>query len=167
MWDRRSLLAMALSMGAARNASSQPFPQQSINGAWGLHSIYENDDDGEDLDQFDMDPHGQMQFDSNGRFFFSIFGSAAKFRSGNRLLGSRFELGAAARFNLSYYGTYEINATRDVLTLRIDRCSFANWNGSVRSTAITIKGNKLELTAAGTDTPTGAFFSHSVWWRLE
>jgi hypothetical protein len=162
-----STAAIAVDLSADHKSAPPRSAQQSLEGAWVLYTIYENDEGGEDVDQFDIDPHGELLFDSKGHFSFAIFGSAAKFRSGNRLQGNRLEIDAMAKLNLSYYGTYQVDDANNTLMLRIVRCSFANWNGSVRSTSIAISGNRLEFTATGSDTPTGAYYSHSVWTRTK
>jgi len=163
------------SRAGARIEVAIPAPSQqpsstaaNITGVWTLHSIYEEDDDGDDIAQFDDDPKGQLSFDGNGRFSFAIIGYDLKFKSGNRVRGSRFENDAATKLNLFYYGTYQLNAAGNEVKLTIERSSFPNWNGQVRTATFAVDGGKLDIRSGSSiSSLTGAGCSHTVWMRMK
>jgi hypothetical protein len=157
----------ALELSSSHKAPGIGAPASRVVGAWALDSIYENDYGGEDIDQFDTEPQGELAFDREGHFYLAIFGSASNYRSGDRLNGTRLEIEAAANLSLSYYGTYRIDDETGVLTLRITRSSFPNWNGSVRTASIAMTGGRLELISSGYSTLTGAFYSRTTWTRAK
>jgi hypothetical protein len=166
------LAVAAADSSALEPASNQKTPHlgpsvSRIVGVWALDSIYENDAGGEDIDQFDPEPQGEMAFDRDGHFYFAIFGSTSNYRSGDRLNGTHLEIEAAANLNLSYYGTYQVDDETGVLTLRIARSSFPNWNGSVRTASIATTGDRLEFISSGYNTLTGAFYSRTTWTRTK
>jgi Lipocalin-like domain len=81
---------------------------------------------------------GFANFESNGRFSLQlILSNLPKFASNNRATGTSEENKAVVQGSISYFGTYSVNEADGTLTLRIERCTFPNWNGTDLKRAVT------------------------------
>jgi hypothetical protein len=91
---------------------------------------------------------GYAVFERNGRFSYAILNSdVPKFASNNRNTGTPEENKAVVQGNISYFGTYSVDEAGGMLTLHIERCSFANWNGTDQKRLITsLTAQELKLT---------------------
>src|SRR5262249_40436435 len=170
--DRRTALTRAITalltvgLSAPRASSQQGSLADGLVGTWSLVSIYDEDERGEDMDPFGENPQGQLVFDATGRFSFQIFGSAPKFASNDRKLGTSLENSITLQDSLAYFGTYSVDGVKSVLTLHVERCLFRNWNGGDRIAWLRLEGARLDLTSAVEPSFSGSYYPHSVWNRM-
>ena len=158
---------LSLGLAATHTFAQQSSLKEKLAGTWILVSIYDEDERAEDVDPFGTNPQGQLVFDNNGHFSFQIFGSAVKFASNDRQLGTALENGIAMQGSLAYFGTYSVDSAKLGLALHIKRSLFPNWNEADRKASLTLSGARLDLTSAIEPSLSGSYYSHSVWKRVE
>jgi Lipocalin-like domain len=150
--------------------SAQAFPlKQEIVGTWALVSIYEEDAGGEDVESFGNEPEGYLTLDSSGHFSLEILGAPLKFASNERMNGTSSEYKYAMQQSLAYFGTYSVEGCDGdgSLKLHVRRSSFPNWNNAELQTSVTTQATSMEFTSAALPSPTGAFYGHLVWKRID
>jgi hypothetical protein len=160
-------IAVALVLGLCAAAHAEPAPRDvrdALAGTWTLVSIYEENDGGEELDRWGDDRRGRFVADNAGHFMLQLVG-----RNPIRL-ESPAQLRACARNayeSIGYAGTYSVDEGQDVLTLKIVDAIAPGFEGSQRTTVISLEGGKLHFRSAAEASPTGAFYAHLVWKRLD
>ncbi|HTI86775.1 MAG TPA: lipocalin-like domain-containing protein [Alphaproteobacteria bacterium] len=68
------------------------------------------------------------------------------YASNNRLKATPEEYKAAAEGTLSYFGTYDVDPSGKVLTMKIAGSSFPNFRGQTQKREIALKGDELIIT---------------------
>ena len=165
----KTLRVVSLAIGVAFVAGAQaqraaPDVRAALAGTWRLVSIYEENASGEELDRWGSDRNGRFIADRHGHFMLQLTG-----RNPIRLespLQSRCRGVAAAYENIAYAGTFAVDEERDALALKIADAIAPDFEGSVRTTAISLEGEELHFRSAAELSPTGAFYAHLVWRRL-
>jgi hypothetical protein len=117
----------------------------SIVGTWTLvSSILERD--GTKTDQFGAGAKGMMSLDASGRFMLTILGpDLPKFTSGNRAAGTAEENKAVMSKSIAMIGAYVFNPEAKTLTLKTERASFPNWDGTEQKRlVVTANGQELK-----------------------
>jgi hypothetical protein len=118
-------LALALLPGSA--VSQQSSLQDQLVGTWMLVSNTASRADARTFGPND----GVAVFEANGRFSLLLVRSdLPKFASNNRDTGTPDENKAIVQGSISYFGTYSVSQADRAVTLRIERSSFPNWNGT-------------------------------------
>ena len=152
------LLLRVSAAGQQKPASAK----DQIVGVWKLVSA-EAEQDGKKVEFFGPDPVGIYVFDANGRFFSQISRSdLPKFASGNRYQGTPEENKAVVQGFIAYFGNYSVTEP-GVLTLHMVSSSFPNFNGTDQKRSISISGDEMQYSSAGTSFGASA---QQVWRRL-
>lgn len=155
-----TLATSAQSQGAASDVRGV------LAGTWSLVSIYEENASGEELDRWGSDRHGRFIADERGHFMLQLTGrNPIRFESP---MQSRCRAGSAATYeSIGYAGTYTLDEERDVMMLKIADAIAPDFEGSVRTTAISLEGEELHFRSSAEPSPTGAFYVHLVWRRVK
>jgi hypothetical protein len=135
-------VAMALTHATAQGVSK--IDKATLVGSWTLVSINNTLPDGKIMQGFGSND-GVVVFEANGRFVQALARSdLPKFASNNRSTGSPDENKAVIQGSLTLFGTYTV--TDDgALTLRMERSTFPNWNGTDQKRTITsLTANELK-----------------------
>jgi hypothetical protein len=94
---------------------------------------------------------GFLTFDSTGHFSQQLLrADLPKFASNDRSAGTPEEDRAVMKGSLSFFGTYSVDETGQLVTLHIERCSFPNWTGTsqIRRVAL-LSATELKWEAPG------------------
>lgn len=140
-----SLWLLVLSITPAPgDAASQV--STDLVGAWTLISVTV-DEDGKKLEPFGSNPNGSLILDGNGHFSIVVVRSdIPKFASDNRLKGTAEENKTAVQGSLAYFGTYSIQETNRIISMRIEGSTFPNWKGTEQKRLFSRGGDQLRLT---------------------
>ena len=154
---------LALACQAPCLARAQEPGTHAIEGSWVLQSIYEENDEGQDLDRWGQRPTGHFVADAAGHFSFQLVG-----RGAIRVGGTSSPVCSARsdREALAYVGTYEIDPEQSTITLRIEDATTAEWDRNHPNASITVGRDRLDFVSSAETSPTGAFYTHLVWKRL-
>jgi Lipocalin-like domain len=138
-------IGIAISATGAMAQGKSKVDKAKLVGAWTLVSIDNTMPDGKTIRSFDQND-GVVIFEANGRFVqFLARSDLPKFASNNRNTGSPDENKAIIQGSLAYSGTYTVNAKDGTVTLRIERSTFPNWNGTDQKRTITaLTANELK-----------------------
>jgi hypothetical protein len=118
-------MSLALS-GAAAHAQQNSIKEQIV-GAWSLVSVISETDDGKKGEPFGTAPKGVMIFSSDGHF--SLFQSRAeipRIAANDRAKATTEEAQAIVASAIAYYGTYSIDETSKVMSVKLEASTFAN-----------------------------------------
>jgi hypothetical protein len=132
---------------SAAPASQVKPAHDRIVGTWVLTSFYEEDEYGEEVEQWGLDPKGRLSFDAHGRFAFELRDDLA--------------LGLC----IAYSGTYEITAEGRI-RFQPDTWAMAGHDESTRAADLLLKDTLLELTSSARPSLAGSFYSHTIWRHL-
>ena len=138
---------------------------EQIVGTWRLASMYQENAEGEDIDQFGGAPKGMFMADRQGNFSFQVMSNR-----GRRLFANSPPAVVMARSDglleaVTYVGIYVVDEDRRKLTLHVAYCLFTGCDQTDRVADLRIEGDILEMTSATESSPTGAFYSYTVWKR--
>ena len=156
-----ALLSSTLAFAVPASAQ-QMNKQDGLEGTWALQSIYEENDGGEDLDRWGSRPTGHFIADASGHFLFQLVGRDAIKVAGAASLRSA----GSDREALAYAGRYQFDRAQGVIKLSIDDAALPDWDGTHPTASITIEGNRLEFVSSAETSPSGSFYSHLVWKRV-
>ena len=161
--SRLALLAAA-GIATPLDVSAATLTDQ-LAGTWSLVSNVNKRPDGSSYEAFGGNTKGLLMFDRDGHFSLELMGDERrKFAGNNRLEGSPEENKGVAQGSLAYYGTYAVGEADHVLTLKVDRSSYPNWDGTDQKRQISLAGDELKwtnLAASGSGT------AELVWRRLK
>jgi len=157
-----AIVALGSLMGSPAGAEASA--PDGIQGSWVLQSIYEEDETGQDLERWGERPAGHFIADATGHFSFQLVGRGA----------IRFASAASApvcsalsdREALAYAGTYVLDAEQSKIMLQIEDATIAGWDKSHPEASITVRADTLDFISSVETSPTGAFYTHFVWKRL-
>jgi Lipocalin-like domain len=139
--------------------------REQIVGTWRLESIYEEDTEGEEIDQFGVAPAGLFMADRHGNFSFQIMSIDGRRYAAKGL--SSTSMGTAGIVEaMHYFGTYAVNEQNHKLTLHVEHCLFRSCDNTDLTAELKIHGDTLELISAVDTLPTGASYSRTVWKRV-
>ena len=138
------VLGLALLAGNAADAAKAPFQKKQLVGGWELVSAGAPNPDIRPLGPGD----GYAVFQPNGHFSLQlVLSSLPKFASDNRAKGTAEENKAVVQGSIGYFGTYSLGGSDGTLTLHIERCTFANWNGTdLKRPIISLTADELKYT---------------------
>jgi Lipocalin-like domain len=122
------LVGFALSTGDGYSAGRPG----TLIGAWMLTSGVNVGTDGSRTPEYAPND-GFLTFDATGRFSQQLLrADMPKFASNDRATGTPDENRAAIKGGLSFFGTYSVDETGQLVTLHIERSSFPNWSGATQ-----------------------------------
>jgi len=135
-----------------------------LPGTWSLVSITHYFADGRIQHSF-TEGDGVLVLDAAGHFTqVLIRGDLPAFASGNRDTPTPEESLALSRGSLTFFGTYAVDQAGEILTFRIRRSSFPNWNGQHQARRITtLTDTDLRIVAAAA---TVGARGEQIWRRL-
>jgi hypothetical protein len=147
--------AIALTVTVAMAQGMSKIDKTKLVGSWTQVSVTNTASDGTTIHPFGSND-GFVIFDASARFVQVVARSdLPKFVSNNRNTGSPEENKAVVQGSVAYFGAYTVNED-GALTLRIERSTFPNWNGTDQKRIITsltadeLKINNLTPTIGGT-----------------
>jgi hypothetical protein len=149
----RVLLVVAVLSSGTLSGASDVWAQekastlaQQIQGNWILASIY-NEQDGKKTEPFGPQPRGFAILTPDGRFSIILMrDSLPKFAVNNRMKGTAKENQAVVQGSFAEYGTYVVASEKEHLViLRIEGCTFPNWDGTDQKRLMTVSGDELKI----------------------
>ena len=115
-------------------------------GTWRLLECYGKWSDGRISYPYGDKPEGQLIYDGHGNFSGQIAGSGRPaFETGNLLKGTPEEIKTAFEGYIAYYGTYEVDESKDQVTHHVQSALFPNWIGDIQTRNFEFEGKKLRL----------------------
>jgi Lipocalin-like domain len=132
-------LSALLTLAITLPAKAQALKDQVV-GAWTLTSIFE-EYAGVKKDTWGPDVKGSLLLDRSGQFSLQIVAAGRAKGSGDP---SRSPIGRV----IGYFGTYTISDTDKMLTFKIERSTFPNWDGTEQKRILTLAGDKMSYRAA-------------------
>jgi hypothetical protein len=145
---RREILVLAVIIavgGTAGWVSGDAFAQEKslkeqLVGTWKFVSAVDTRPDGTKFDPFGGNGAGTQSFASTGQFNYQILRSDTGSDAGN-------EFESMAQGVLSYFGTYSIDATGELLTQHVESSSFPSFNGTDRKWSLALSTDELTLSS--------------------
>lgn len=159
--DRRSALfatASGIAGGLVLSACAAPAAappaqtlKQKLVGVWNYAATYNVTADGKRFDPQGGHGTGQFVLDPGGRFsWILIRNDIPRVKSNNRLNATPAEHKAISQGVLAFYGTYTVDEAASTMTMRIEHCSFPNFNGAEQKRTLQLEGDQLTvINAAG------------------
>jgi len=139
---RLVLAAFALAAAGAAGAASL---QEQLVGTWINTSTVAKMQDGTAFEPFGGHTNGLAMFDSGGRFSIIQTGDARrKYASNSRQRGTPEENEGTAKGTLAFYGTYTVDEKAGKIQVRIEHCSYVNFDGTTQERTISIAGDVLK-----------------------
>jgi hypothetical protein len=157
--------AICLAAGDARCEQEAQMPREFLAGTWTLISLYDEREDGTSLSTFGTGSNGRFMLDARGSFSMQIVAPPHRQMSSGRetsTVGDKAEVHGV----LAYFGTSSVDELDHTLTLHIEHGLNQTWDQSDWKASYQLIGDKLELTSTLVSSPTGSFYSHSVWRRV-
>lgn len=131
--NRRSIVSLSAmaTLGLALLPGSTFAQQKSLReqlvGTWTVVSWEQTTKDGSKLQRFGTNPKGVNFFDANGHFFIMFARpDLPKIASNNASTMTPEEAKAIASGSIAYFGTYTVDETSKIITLRVESSSRPN-----------------------------------------
>src|SRR5712692_4469985 len=131
--NRRNILSLSAitALGFALLPGSAVGQQKSLKdqlvGTWTTVSWDQTNKDGTKFQRFGANPKGVNVFDANGRFFVMFARpDLPKIASNNPSTPTPEEAKAIVGGAIGYFGTYTVDETSKIITLRIESSSYPN-----------------------------------------
>jgi ABC-type transport system substrate-binding protein len=139
-----TVLGLALLAGGAAEAAKAKFNKKQLVGGWELVTAGAPNPDIQSFGPGD----GYAVFQPNGHFSLQlVLPNLPKFASNNRAKGTPDENKAVVQGSIAYFGTYSLDGSDGTLTLHIERCTFANWDGTdLKRPIISLTADELKYT---------------------
>jgi hypothetical protein len=146
----------------ASDAVAQSAKSQLV-GAWTLVAAENVRADGSKVEVFGSIPKGTMIFSSDGHFaLIQMRADLPKLASNSRDAGTPEENKAVVQGSIAYFGTYSVNESEKIITLKLEGSTFANVGGEQRRIVTSLTADELKFT--NPRTPSGATLE-VVWKR--
>jgi lipocalin-like protein len=139
-------------------AQSNSLKQQLI-GTWTVVSVADVYENGKKVDDWGSEVGGAASFDASGRFTWMIIGRDLENASGSPRVSSRMVI--------AYYGKYSVDEAAKTITLKAERSTYPNFDGSTRRASLTIKGDTMTQSSTPISTPRGPIVPQIVLKRAE
>ena len=160
----RLVLVAAVGSAISFSVSAASLTDQLV-GVWSLASTVNKRPDGSTYEAFGGGTRGLLMFDRDGHFSLQLMGDARrKFASNNRLEGSPEENKGVAQGSLAYFGTYAASDADHVLTLKVDRSSYPNWDDTDQKRQISLTSDELKWTNLASS---GGGTAELIWRRAK
>jgi hypothetical protein len=162
--NRRTMLTMTtlafLWLGIALPPSDALGQQKTLKelivGAWILHSVYDQTEDGVKHEPWCVGVKGTAMFDENGHYSWQIM-AAGRPKSEGTIL--RTPVWPA----IAFFGTYTVDETAKTFNYHTEHCTFPQWDGISGTDSIAMPTeNELNITTTKPfqDPTMGAFVPH-------
>ena len=125
--------------------------KEKFTGAWKLISTDYQTEDGEIIYPFGREVVGQLMYDGKRSMAAQVIkANRPDFASGDWLKGTPAEIKAAFEGFRSYFGTYDIDEEKKMITHHVDGSSFPNWmSGKINNVRYyEFSGNRVTLHTA-------------------
>jgi hypothetical protein len=158
-----SLLTVGLLTGSS--TAQQKSAKEQIAGAWTVVSTYQTAPDGTKHQLFGPNPKGILVLDRSGAYVQIIVRPGReKFKANNRLKGTPEENTAAVHGTTAAFGTWSIDQTGKLLTVKIESGMYPNQDGSVSTRTISVNGDELRIINPST---ASGMKAENVWRRIK
>jgi len=159
-----SLVGMAMVNPAiAQKSAPTSEKAKQLVGAWTLVAAENVRADGSKVEVFGSNPKGTMIFSSDGHFaLIQMRADLPKLASNSRDAGTPEENKAVVQGSIAYFGTYSVNESDKVITVRLEGSTFANLGGEQRKIITSLTADELKF--INPRTPSGATLE-VVWKR--
>jgi hypothetical protein len=162
---KSSLVWIALALLALGQVKQTQTAQDRnlIVGAWSLSS-YELrlKPSGTISTPFGPHPVGRILYEANGQMSAQLMRpETTAFASDDPLRATDEEAALAWRNDISYWGTYSIDARAGIITHHIEGAWLTNWVGQNQTRAFQLSGDSLSL-----DADSAAWHAHLIWKRI-
>ena len=135
-----SLLAVLLMGPLSATAQTSSI----IAGTWVLAAADKLLPDGSRVSDYGDHRHGLVIFTPDGYYSIQIYrATRLKFSSGDKLKGAPDEYKDATLGMSIHYGRYTVDPDKHIISFRVDRASFPNWDDTTRVTQYELKGDEL------------------------
>ncbi len=119
---------------------------EQLIGVWKLLSYEFRLADGILIRPMGQGVRGMLIYDARGWMMLQVSDpDRAPFASGDWLLGTPAEIQAAWEGSFAYFGTFELDAPRGMITHHITGATFPNWIGIHRELFVECADNRLTL----------------------
>ncbi len=141
---------------------------EHLCGTWRLVSFETRLSGGETLYPFGKSVKGLLIYTKGGYMSGKLMpAERSHFASTDLLKAAPAEIKNAFASFIGYYGKYEIDSERDVVSHHVEGSLFPNWEGQVQERFFELKGTQLTLTTPpmpyGKQTAVGVL----IWERIE
>ena len=124
-------LGAAVALATTLLATAATAAEPSLVGTWTLTAADRLKPDGTRARDYGAHPKGRLIIDAEGRYSLQIFnGERLRVASGDKATATPEELASAVVGSSTHYGAVAIDPADHVLVFRIERASFANWEGT-------------------------------------
>jgi Lipocalin-like domain len=166
-----SSLAMAFAVSNTSHTLKAQTPMSttvatasSLVGTWTLTAADDLLPDSTRVHAYGSNPQGLLVLETDGRYTLQIFrDDRVKFASGDKRHGTPDEYKDASVGMSCHFGHYTVDSAKGTITFKIERASFANWDGATQTRPFTLKGDDLEWHVPAT--PDGKI-PISAWHRV-
>lgn len=136
---------------------------EQIVGTWVLVSSHDIEADGTRTDTWGAEPLGTYVFDAKGRFAQIVMRSDLP-RVARREDTTDAQAKAVVMGSLAMFGTYTVDESTQVVSVRFEACTFASFTGAEGTRVVErISADELLFTNAGR---AGGRRGESVWRRV-
>ena len=157
-------MAMVNPVIAQQSASTSEKAKQLV-GAWMLDAAESVRADGSKIEVFGSNPKGTMIFSSDGHFaLIQMRADLPKLASNSRDAGTPEENKAVVQGSIAYFGTYSVNESDKVITVRLEGSTFPNVGGEQKRIVTSLTADELKFT--NPRTPSGVTLE-VVWKRAK
>jgi hypothetical protein len=173
MTNRRfaSIIGAGVALGIASLLAGAAVAQQTslkdqLVGTWILVSVINEAADGSKTEGFGPNPKGVIIFASDG--YFSLLQSRTeipKIAANDRAKATPEEATAIVAGAIAYYGTYAVNESDKVMSVKLQASTYTNLVGPEQKRVITVL-TADELRFVNPRTPSGVTL-HTVWKRAK
>jgi hypothetical protein len=130
-------------------ALAAPMKGQNLkrfHGSWTLTGYEQRKADGAVTYPMGKDPVGRIAYDATGHMSAQLMRrDRPKFTSGSRQQGTPEEIRAAYYGYVGYYGLYDVDEAKKIVTHHVECCSFPNWVGTDLVRHFEFDGDRLIL----------------------
>jgi hypothetical protein len=165
MMMKRSL-ALLLFAFAAVSLHAAGMKSNKLAGTWILTAADELRPDGTRAEPYGSDAQGLLIIDADGQYSLQIYSRARpRFASGDKRKGTPQEYEAAVMGMSSHIGRCSMDAATDMLTFRIERSAYPNWEGTVQKRKYRLTADELSYEVPASATADGTI-PRSFWRRV-
>jgi len=120
-----------------------------VIGIWKLISIQTEADDGTLAYPFGKDVTGLLMIDARGYFSAQLMDmKRPSFKSADPRGGTPVEVRTAFENYIGYFGTFDLDETKRVMTFHVRGAWLPNWIGSDQIRYYTLSGNRMSISTA-------------------
>ncbi|NLR57466.1 lipocalin-like domain-containing protein [Chitinophaga polysaccharea] len=137
--------------------------QEQFWGTWSLISVENINADGSKVSPYGEHPAGMLIFTKTGKYAIQILKvNRNKVLANDKDKATTEENATLVRGNNSHFGTYTIDANKQIIVFNIQHAFYPNWEGVAQVRTYSLKNNLLTYTVT-TPTSGGAAVAKVVW----